>query len=294
MPEIRSILCPVDRSETSKRALQIAVDLAGTHRVPLHVVEVVDTAFPPLADPGAVLQVQDEARLTLQEDLNWFVAPLLRNDVKTEVHLREGRVVAEILKMASELEQPLLVMGTHGRSGFEHLVLGSVTEKVVRKGSNPVLAVPPAAGNEVLNLRRVVCALDFSDVSADALAFSQLLAQPAAANISLLHILEWPFGDPQGPGPVLALRENLEAEAKRRLDGLTLSASAKVAERVVRPGKPGREIAAFAREREADLIVMGVSGHGAVNRAILGSTAHAVLRDAPCAVLTVPARGTSD
>jgi nucleotide-binding universal stress UspA family protein len=241
-----------------------------------------------------VLQIQDEARLTLQEDLNWFVASLLPNDVTTKVQIREGRVVPEILKMAAELERPLIVMGTHGRSGFEHLILGSITEKVLRKASDPVLAVPPGADGEALNLRRVICALDFSAASTDALAFGQWLAQPAAANLSLLHVLDWPFGEPKGPGPVLTLRDNLEAEAKSQLDKMPVATPVKIAERVVRTGKPGPEIAAFARERGADLIVMGVSGHGAVNRAMLGSTAHAVLRDAPCAVLTVPARGAAD
>lgn len=291
MPELRSVLCPVDRSDVSRQALRAAVSLASAHHAPLHVVEVVDSAFPPLADPTAVLQVQDVARQTLEEDVNWFVAPLLTANVTTSVHVREGRVVTEILRMAADLESPLIVMGTHGRGGFERFVLGSVTEKIVRKASCPVLAVPPSEGDSGLALKRIVCAVDFSPASAAAFAFAQLLAMPASANVALLHVLEWPFGDTDAPAPVLALRHNLEAEAQEHLLRLETRPGARIAERVVRVGKPARDIQAFARDRAADLIVLGSSGRGAVNQAVLGSTAHAVLRDAPCAVLTVPVAG---
>jgi nucleotide-binding universal stress UspA family protein len=287
MIAIANVLCPVDRSDVSRRALSVAVSLAASHGARLTVLEVVESGLPPLADGSPLYQLTDEARSALLEDLNWFVAPLMSKDVPTDVRLAEGTIVGEVLREAATLQSPIIVMGTHGRGGFERLLLGSVAEKMVRKAACPVLAVPPA-GSATGELHRIVCAVDFSPQSERALAFGHLLATPRSVNVSLLHVFEWPFGETTGPDPVTTLRENLEAEARDHLERLTSATHVRVAERVVRRGKPGREIVAFAEEREAELIVLGASGRGAFNQAVLGSTAHYVLRHAPCAVVTVP------
>ena len=220
---------------------------------------------------------------------NWLVAPLVSHEVPTTVRVLQGQVVAEILRQADELPAPVIVMSTHGRGGFERLVLGSVTEKIVRKARCPVLAVPAAtdlpSGDR---LRRIVCAVDFSEASASALSWAELLAGPAAANLLLLHVFEWPFGETTGDDPISTLRRSLAAEAQDQLDNLASVAQSRIAERVVRQGKPSKEIVEFAAERSADLVVLGASGRGAINQAVLGSTAHAVLRHMVCPVLTVP------
>jgi nucleotide-binding universal stress UspA family protein len=93
---------------------------------------------------------------------------------------------------------------------------------------------------------------------------------------------------------VTQLRRNLEQEATESLTRVAAEGGAAAAELVVRHGKAGQELLRYAREAHAELIVMGVSGRGAIDRAILGSTAQRVLRDAPCPVLTVPAAGAHD
>lgn len=289
MTAIANVLCPIDRSDVSRRAIRVAVGLAASHGARLRVIEVIESGRPIMTDGTPLFELQEPSRAALEEELNWFVAPLVSADVPTDIQLRQGSIVTEILREAEALTAPVIVMGTHGRGGFERFVLGSVTEKVLRKAPCPVLAVPaPEVTPEPsADFRRIVCALDFSDASSSALAYSTLLATPTAANVSLLHVLEWPFGEPSGPGPIATLRENLEAEARDQLAALATDVDARVAERVVRGGKPSREIVAFARERDASLIVLGRSGRGAVNQAILGATAHHVVREAPCAVMVV-------
>jgi nucleotide-binding universal stress UspA family protein len=111
----------------------------------------------------------------------------------------------------------------------------------------------------------------------------------ASHALSLVNVIDWPFGETHGPDPVTQLRHNLEQEATESLRRIATGQEGLAsAELIVRHGKAGRELLQYAREAHAELIVMGVSGRGAIDRALLGSTAHQVLRDAPCPVLTVP------
>ena len=89
----------------------------------------------------------------------------------------------------------LVVMGTHGRSGFERLVLGSVTERVLRKSACPVLTVPkgiPDVATPPVLFNRIVCAVDFSDCSMHALNYAMSLAQEADAHLTVVHVIELP------------------------------------------------------------------------------------------------------
>jgi nucleotide-binding universal stress UspA family protein len=183
-------------------------------------------------------------------------------------------------------------MGTHGRSGVPRLVLGSVAEKVVRQAACPVLTVPAGDAHTpsaTAPFRMILCPTDFSDVSAAALAVAGGLAAEAHATLLLLHVVEWPFGHTVGPDPVTALRQSLVAQAERDLAPLVPPRRPGVppAQALVVIGHPGRQVVAAAGDRSADLIVMGVSGRGAVDLAVLGSTTHRVLREARCPVLTV-------
>ena len=110
----------------------------------------------------------------------------------------------------------LIVMGTHGRGGFQHLVLGSVTERVLRRAVCPVLTVPPRAqSTSRLTFRRLLCAIDFSESSMAALRFALSLAQESEARLTMLHVLEWPWEEP--PPPRL---EELPVEQAAALGGI--------------------------------------------------------------------------
>jgi nucleotide-binding universal stress UspA family protein len=143
---IRKILCPVDFSETSDLALLYAISLARAFNAELDVLHVVAppvTSLPGEHFLGDFVQADMDA---LASACRERVDRLLAEAPCTE-HIAVTPLVVcgipylEIIRVAGESQADLLVMGTHGRSGIEHLLIGSVAERVVRKAPCPVLTV---------------------------------------------------------------------------------------------------------------------------------------------------------
>ena len=224
--------------------------------------------------------------------------PEVTAGVEVETRATAGEPAHDILECARSLPADLVVMGTHGTSGFQHLVLGSVAEKVLRSAPCPVLTVPPRAHAAATTFKRLICAVDFSDCSLKALSFAASLAKESGAALTLLHVLEWPWhesGLPEMEGvppaqvhAIAEYRRYLETSAKDRLDAVAASAvpTGTAASRVAF-GKPYVELLDAARQEQADLIVLGVRGRGALDLAFFGSTANHVVRSASCPVLTI-------
>ena len=179
-----------------------------------------------------------------------------------------------------------------------HLVLGSVTEKVLRRATCPVLTVPPRASAALSQFTRFLCAVDFSDCSQHAVAFAATLARQAGATLSLLHVIEWPWhestitetvGVSVSQAQAMAdYRRYLETGAAERL--AAIGAAAMPDSQVTTSisfGRPYVELLDAARRQGADLIVLGVRGRGPVDLGFFGSTANHVVRSATCPVLTV-------
>lgn len=292
MPRLERLLCPVDLSDASRRALDYALALARQHDASLRVLQVVDFHGWAGGQIEGLDAIAASSVAALEEQLGWWVARSLNADAGAATEVREGAVVPGILATATEMNADLIVVGTHGRSGFERFALGSVAEKVVRRAACPVLVVPSREDAIVRTgqLTRVVVATDFSEAAAGVASYGHFFTTAVPSALSLMTVIDWPFGETHGKDPVTQLRQNLEQEAS---DQLRRVASAEGLDDeptyVVRCGKAGREILQYARDARAELIVIGVSGRGALDRALLGSTAHQVLRDAPCPVLTVPA-----
>jgi nucleotide-binding universal stress UspA family protein len=214
-----------------------------------------------------------------------------------------GSVHAEILAQTEMLHADLLVIGTHGRSGFEHLVLGSVTEKLLRKTGVPILTVPRRMPDAVPTgstpYRQILCAVDFSECSLAALSFARSLAAESEASLTVVNVVELPptISDPLGPGPFAYedLQRELEVDAANRFEEIVpdaTRASSRI-DAMITVGKPYQEILRIAREREAELIVVGVHGRSAVDRVLFGSTAHHLVRQSVCPVLTLCSRSAA-
>jgi nucleotide-binding universal stress UspA family protein len=140
-----------------------------------------------------VLEHADGERL--MSDLRRMAAAVPR-DVPVEFRIQEaGYVHEEILAQLSATHADVLVIGTHSRSGFQRLFLGSVTEKVIRKATCPTLVVPPRApdvpAGAPIQFRRILCAVDFSESSFDALTLAINMVQEAEAQLTLLHVVEF-------------------------------------------------------------------------------------------------------
>ena len=296
MPEIRHILCPTDLSEVAPGAFAHAAALARHHKAEVELAYVHEPllpgpAGPPTCPPWAVLD--PEVRGRLQAALEALAA--LAADVPVRFGVYEARVVPQILARAAGWPAHLVVMGTHGRGGFERWVLGSVTERVLRKATCPVLTVPPyapappAAGPP---FGRVVCAVDFSAPSLAAARYALGLTRETGAALTLVHVVEWPVEDERGTRlagfDVPEYRRYLERDALDRLRRLAgEDERAHPVEPRIAGGRPWQEILRVVEEREADLVVMGVRGRSAVDLALFGSTTHHVVRGASCPALVV-------
>jgi nucleotide-binding universal stress UspA family protein len=294
MAEFKRILCPVDFSEYSVRAYHHALSLAEHYRSKLVVLNIVELWRYPSASFVAAASLYDEFRQTLlrlgKEKLQEFVKAHTNNEVQPGLGVREGMTADSILSFAEEQKSDLIVMGTHGLRGFDRLVLGSVTDRVMRKAMCPVLAVREqprdlaAAGQEqhyTHRLDRIVACMDFSEYSERALSYAISGAVEYDAELTLLHVLE------KVSSP--AKTERAIAEATEQLDKLiprerNKSLKVKIA---VRTGKPYQKIVQFAEEAQTDLMTMGVRGRGALDIAVFGSTTYRVIQLGPCPVLAV-------
>ena len=294
---LRNILCPTDFSDFSRRALAHATALARWYDARLTVLYVESLApaiagFPPLVSP---ITLEPLSRERLLEEMRAFAEPAAGAGVATEFVVRAGPAAPLILEQARCGGADLIVMGTHGRSGFERLVLGSVAEKVIRQAACPVLTVSREAEGarprSPAELRRIVCATDFSEPSQEALRYATSLASRANARLDVLYVLDWPDGERphHPPFDVPEYRRYLQDEGMRQLRAAVPAAARDWCEvrETVAVGRPWREILRVAAEVEADLIVLGTHGRGAFDRVLFGSTASHVVRQAACPVLTV-------
>jgi nucleotide-binding universal stress UspA family protein len=294
MIRIVHVLCPVDFSEISQHALDHAAAIARWYEARLTLLYVFANLptmdLPPLA-------LEDADRERLMSDLRRMASAVPR-DVPVEFDIQEAPYIhEEILAQVGARHADLLVVGTHGRSGFQRLFLGSVTEKVIRKATCPTLVVPPRApdvpAGSPIQFRRILCAVDFSESSLDALALAINLAEEADAQLTLLHVVEFPpvlVGEPAVPVPDLSrVREAAAADARRKLHELIPEQARTycTVDTAVVEGRAYRKILRHATEQRSDLIVMGVHGRGALDLLVFGSTTHHVIRASACPVLIV-------
>ena len=294
MIRIAHVLCPVDFSDISQHALDHAAAIARWYEARLTLLYVFPN-FPVVDIPSLVLGEPDRERL--MAGLRGMAAAVPQQ-VSVDFRIEEAAYVHEaIVAQVGETHADLLVLGTHGKSGFQRLFLGSVTEKVIRKAPCPTLVVPPRApdvdAGSPIQFRRILCPVDFSESALEAMVFALNMAQEADATLTLLHVVEFSpvlSETPLMPAPDLSrVREAADADARHRLHALIPESTDTycTVETAVVEGRAYREILRHATELHSDLIVMGVHGRGALDQLVFGSTTHHVLRASACPVLVV-------
>jgi nucleotide-binding universal stress UspA family protein len=290
---IKKILCAIDRSPSSLQAFGYALALARWQTARLNLLEVVEEApAPGVTRTPKSDGVPTDTRAALERDLRRMLTARRASRVKVDISLRKGPVVQEILAQARESRSDLVVIGTHGRGGVQRLVLGSVAEKVLRLATCPVLTVRRGvrlARRGGSPFETILCPTDFSPSANRAVAYAKRLAREADAELILMTSLDWPFGDAVLAEEVAELRKRMEADARLALTRLLPRSdpNGPRAQAIVTIGNASGAILKVAKARSVDLIVMGVSGRGAVDMALLGSTTHRVIRQGSWPVLTV-------
>jgi nucleotide-binding universal stress UspA family protein len=282
------ILFPTDGSAGAEAVFEHVLDIAVDHAAAVHVLNVADTTR------DSVTTVRGEVIDTLETEGESVVAEAAERGtergVDTVTEVLQGEPYSTILDYADARDVDLVVMPTHGRRGLERLLLGSTTERVVRRADVPVLTVRPDEEVRIdYPYRNVVVPTDGSDCAGDALAVGVDLAATTGAALHLLSVV-----DVASLG--VDVRTNmqmdaLEESAERILgDAADVAAEAgvdTVTETVEFGASVHRAVLEYVEHNDADLIVVGTHGRTGFDRYVLGSVTEKLLRTAPVPVLAV-------
>jgi nucleotide-binding universal stress UspA family protein len=283
------ILVPTDGSSVAEAAVETAVALGGRFGADLHVAHVLELAD---ARPAA----DDETVAELVEAGERAVARLGRLageygvDATTEVIEGRGPVPLHrsILDAAAEFDADCVVMGTHGRTGLERALLGSVTARTLREASIPVVTVDAdSALYPEATVDRLLVPTDGDDAAAAAFDHAETLAASTGATLYLVHVINTRVAATGNLGLVLSqLEESGEAIVEETVTNAERLDPDRIESALVR-GSPDRSIVRYAADYDVDCIVMGTHGRSGIERYVLGSVAERVVRiaDVPVVVL---------
>jgi nucleotide-binding universal stress UspA family protein len=276
-PGFKTILCPVDFGELSAHALRHANLLAGCGSAQVIAIYANWFEAPAYFTAGRVEELQKQFREALGEaerSLKAFVDSTLgESGDKVETRVVEALPADGILGLAASTGADLIVMGTHGRSGFSRWMLGFVTERILRESQVPLLTVRAAPRGPV---RRILSPIDGTSASRNAFRLAASLGACFDAEITAVYVHE--SGSAQS---VPDLCNWIPAESRQRCNISEL----------VRHGDPAEEIVALASEEAFDLLVIGAPHRRFFEGLVLGTTTLRAVRHAPCPVLTVSGPG---
>ncbi|MFO0775384.1 MAG: universal stress protein [Nitrospiraceae bacterium] len=292
------ILVATDGSEAARPAEDCARDLAQVCGASLDLVSVVEfESWRDLSYDVNRLYL-DARQREVREALDEAAARLRVGDRPVTTHDPVGNPSQEIVALAASLPADLVVLGTHGRTGLDHVLIGSTAERVVRAATCDVLTIRAGVAHASVGesgaqrkppFQRLLVPVDFSDYSQAVVDAATRLARGFGSLLTLLHIVE-----PIGYGVDFTIRHALSGsalreDAERALDQLvaTCRAQGVTAEGRVVPGLPTDAIVRAAEACESDAIVMGTHGRRGWSRLRFGSVAEAVVRQAGCPVITV-------
>lgn len=295
MAKITRILVPTDFSPDAQVACHLAARLANFVKaevVVFHALPGFDL-FEQTGRAGERTQVEvlNDVRNRLQEWFETAVPAEVRRFLPIEVKVRVGEAIPGIIWATQRQGVDLVLMATRGRTGLAHLLMGSITEAVLRHVPVPVLALRLGQGEHPLtDVQRILWATDLSPVSEAAWRYALKLVDLFTAELILLHVLQhtklagWVADAGPPPEPSLVLERELERR-QQIVEALGLRARRKVL-----VGPPAEVIVAEAHANRVDLIVVGTHGRTGLPHALVGSVAAAVIRKAPCPVLAVKVR----
>jgi nucleotide-binding universal stress UspA family protein len=282
---LKKALLATDFGEASQAAASTAARLAsvfGAEILPFHVLREV---------PGLPADAEaEDARLSVDDQCRELIAEFERRGVSCAPPVvARGAPFQQILMYANAQDVNVIMIGAGDRRSKEGIRLGVTPERVVRRSLKPVWVVQPGAPDSI---ERVFCAVDFSEHSRRGLANAVHLARSFGAELVVFTVLEsdsglLSSGSGESHGASTAYAEAVQDRFEALMQGHDLH-GIKVRERIGR-GEPEEEILRVVTEERADLLVMGSAGRSGFARFFLGSVAGAVLREAPCSVLTVKA-----
>ena len=296
MTTVKRVLCATDTSKASRHAVMKAAALSAFLDAELILTYVSTTADADDDIPAILATLREYKRLAdemLKHDhaaLDILVADAEASGAKVQRHATSGDPADEIVKAAEKFSADLIVTGTHGRTGIDKFLLGSVAERVIRIATRPVMVARnpefmPAAG-----YRKILVPTDFSESARRAFELAAALATKDC-EIELLHCWRLPPGVGAGPTAVVdsiirSIDREIRARGEKTASELAREGATVTFHAVRQP--PAQGVAERISEGDFDLVVMGSHGRSGLSRFILGSVAETTIHYAPCSVITVP------
>jgi len=276
----KRILLPTDLSDLSLSVFPHAVRIARKFGGKLSILYADSFADPidlvggglAVSDPDRIDAMKDLARKTLEEQATEHVP----GDVDHEIVVEIDAPYRSIVRHAESVD--LVVMGTHGRSGWRRALLGSVTETVLRETTTPVLTIRGSDADKApgtAGLDRIVCPVNYTAMARLALGHAVDLAAAFDSEVVVVHVVE--DRGSAGEGHEDRLEAWIPPEVGRRMRSRQL----------VLRGDPAEEVVDLARKEAADLIIVGAEHKRFSDTTVVGVTTERITRHASCPVLTV-------
>lgn len=297
--QIETILIPTDGSEGALAGARRGIGLAQAANADIHVLSVADTNASDVLQ-SALDANEETAEVLLESDAEAaveavaFIADRTGTDLDVTTTTKRGVPHETIAGYASDHDVDVVAMGTKGRTGLERVLLGSVTERVLRAVEMPLLAVPPengyntAAGQPYEN---ILLPTDGSEGAAVAVDWGLSLADLFDAMVHTLFSVDT-SNVPSTPTPSDVLTD-LERTGKEALEVVrTRAKNAGVSVTgLVASGPPTRVILKYLDDNDIDLVVIGTHGRSGISQHVLGSVTENVVRNADVPVFCVPMTG---
>jgi len=300
--QIRKIICATDFSDFSRNAVLYGVSLAKELDAKVYVCHVIDVPFAGMygeANPDPV-ELHDRSMSYAYEHINGIIDS---SSVDWEPLVTIGHTADEITRMAEDNGADLVVCGNHGRSGLKRLLLGSVTERLMRVLPCPLLVVK---GPDYIKekekqpeglIKKILVGCDFSQYSSLAFKHAVSLAQEFEAELHLVHVVEPSvYKDYITPDREASnqLKKDLHGQLREKLEKQIPEEARNwcVPKTTLMAGQPHEELTKYAVVNDIDLIALGAKGGGLVETLFVGSNTDRVIRQSPCPVLSV--RPTED
>ncbi|MDJ0874005.1 MAG: universal stress protein [Desulfobacterales bacterium] len=295
--QFQTIVAATDLSEPSNHAIRQSVALAREFQSRLLICHVIDLPAPSMYGE-AYLAPEEHLNRNLDHARRHIDEMMSGQEVRWEPRICVGQPAEEVDRIAREDQAQMVITATHGRRGLKRLLLGSVTERLMRTLPCPLLVVrgdaqaPEQLPESAIRFKRILVGCDFSPDADLALQHALSLAQEFESELHLAHVIEMPTYTDR-LRPVFEHRRSSTSEIKtfmqEKLDALIPQEARHWcrASTVMLEGQPYAQLLQYASQSEIDLIVLGTRGHGVIDTMLIGSTTDRVIRRATCAVFSV-------
>lgn len=295
----KHILVPLDGSKLAEAAIPAAASLAQTLHAPVTLLHVIEKDAPH--------EVHNDRHITQADEASAYLEEVIRRDfpadIKVDAHVHSAAVKdvpGSIVEHSTrEFSLDLIVMCTHGTSGFRELIYGSIAQQVIAQGTTPLLLIKPEAGkSRTFKLEKILVPLDTGPIHDDSLPVTRRLAGAYKSRVHLLTVVptfSTVAGETAAAGTLLPATtsalldisvENAAEDLQEHLDELKAEGFQVTAE--VARGDPATEIVNYSEKLNADLVVLSTHGKTGTAAFWARSVAPNVVRRARLPILLIP------